>query len=123
MYRKSAFVCAALAVLSTAHAADEQRIQQGKEVFETKCSACHAIGEHKVGPRLDNLLGRRAGSVKGFEFSGAMKAANYRWDAEHLSAFLSNPQATVPGTAMAFGGIRAKEERDALIAYLKRRGK
>lgn len=105
-----------------AHAGEACNATLGKQVFETKCVACHAMGAHKVGPRLDRLVGRKVGSAKGFEYSPAMAALSakgFKWDEARLDAFLTDPQAYAPGTAMAFRGLQAKDERSALVCFVK----
>ncbi|WP_190287771.1 cytochrome c family protein [Massilia sp. NR 4-1] len=118
MYRKIFFLLPFAAMAAATHAGDACNLKLGKAVFESKCVACHAFNEHKAGPRLDHLIGRRAGTVKGFEFSAALTASEFRWDVERLAAFLANPQEYAPGTVMAFRGIHWKEERDALVCYV-----
>ncbi len=91
-----------------------------------KCYACHSVdpAEHDLpGPNLHGLFGRRAGSLPGFEFSPALREAGRRglvWTAESLERFLRDPQAAVPGTAMAPPGLRDAPERRAAIEYLRR---
>lgn len=113
---------AALAVLSLlnlpAQAATACDLAVGQKAFETKCSICHALAEHKVGPALAGIVGRKAGSVAGFGYTPALEVANFTWDAEHLDAFLNNPLTYLPGTAMAFGGLHQAEVRRALICFL-----
>ena len=93
----------------------------GRKQFN-KCAACHSLekGAHLAGPSLYGLFGRQAGSIDGFIFSLAMEQAGIVWTPESLSTFLENPMQKVPGTSMAFGGIRKAEQRSALIDYLQR---
>jgi cytochrome c len=91
----------------------------GEQVF-AKCTLCHSLraGEHLTGPSLAGLSGRRAGTITGFTFSNALREANIVWTSTTLDAFLTDPQALVPGTAMPFGGIRNSPQRVALVCYL-----
>lgn len=86
-----------------------------------KCAACHNFAEGagaKVGPDLYGIVDRPVASVAGFGYSAALKAKGGEWTPQALNAFLTNPKAAVPGTAMAFAGIGKDTERADLIAYL-----
>lgn len=88
-----------------------------------KCAACHTFekgGPNRVGPNLYNVLNEPKGQGRGgFNFSAAMKAKGGNWTYEDLNAFLLNPKAFVPGTAMGFAGITKDSERADVIAYLR----
>lgn len=116
-----ALALSALGSLS-AQAADACDMTAGQQAFETKCSACHALAEHKVGPRLQDVFGRKAGSAEGFAYTPALEQAGFHWDTEQLDAFLGNPMGLLPGTAMAFGGLRNNEERQAVVCFLRKQG-
>ena len=96
---------------------------RGERSFR-KCQACHQVGEDAVsraGPHLNDILGRQAGVLEDFNYSPAMVTAGEEglvWDEEDIDAFIENPRAHVPGTKMAFAGIRNEGERADLIAYL-----
>ncbi|GAB2897984.1 c-type cytochrome [Paralcaligenes ginsengisoli] len=90
------------------------------EAIYTRCLACHALAYDRTGPRHCGLFGRKAGSVKGFVYSDAMKNSKIVWTEETLNVFLKNPMADIPGTAMGYAGIPDPQERADLIAYLKR---
>nr|WP_245866458.1 cytochrome c family protein [Kandeliimicrobium roseum] len=96
---------------------------KGERVFR-KCMACHAVGEgakNKVGPELNGVVGRAAASVEDFKYSPAMQEkgeGGLVWDAGTLDAFLTNPKDYVPGTKMAFPGLKKDGERADVIAYL-----
>jgi cytochrome c len=109
------------ASISAVHAADPVA---GEKVFK-RCLACHMVGEDakiRVGPVLNGLIGRKAGSYEGFKYTEANKNSGLVWDEATLSKYLKNPRATIPGTSMTFAGIRKDEEIDDLIAYLKQFG-
>lgn len=106
---------AALLAVGIAAAADPEK---GKEVYG-RCLACHALEYDRVGPHHCGLFGRRAGSVKGFTYSEAMKRSKIVWSEKTLDRFLANPLKTVPGTAMTYAGVPDAKERADLIAYLK----
>ena len=83
-----------------------------------RCAACHALAYDRVGPRHCGLLGRKAGSVPGFDYSPAMKRSGIVWNAKTLDRFLAAPLERVPGTSMTYAGIPDARERADLIAYL-----
>ena len=95
--------------------------QHGKEIY-ARCLACHALAYDRVGPRHCGLLGRRAGSVPGFAYSGAMKKSGIVWNKKTLDRFLADPTHTVPGTAMTYAGVPDAQERADLIAFLAAAG-
>lgn len=92
---------------------------RGRTVF-ARCAACHAIipGTNRLGPSLAGIMGRKAGTAAGFNFSPAMKNSKVVWNARSLDGFLTRPSATVPGTKMVFAGIPNAADRANLIAYL-----
>lgn len=101
-----------------------QDVANGEKAFK-KCMACHAVGEgavNKVGPVLNNVIGRKAGTFEGYTYSQGMTGAGAGgliWNEETLTVYLADPRKTVKGTKMAFGGIKKPEEVTDLIAYLK----
>lgn len=96
----------------------------GQRVFG-QCRACHTVeqgGRNGVGPNLHGVFGRRAAAVEGFRYSAPMRerAENgLTWTEENLRPYLRNPREVVPGTAMAFAGLRNEQQLNDLIAYLK----
>jgi cytochrome c len=85
------------------------------------CAACHDFtkgGPNKTGPGLWDIVGRKPASHEGYAYSDGMKAQTVDWTYEHLNEFIKNPKAAVPGTKMAFGGIKNDAKRANLIAYL-----
>ncbi len=89
------------------------------EAIYARCLACHALAYDRTGPRHCGLLGRRAGSVKGFAYSEAMQRSGIVWNRKTLDRFLTNPMKAVPGTAMGYAGVTDRKERADLIAYLE----
>lgn len=85
-----------------------------------QCSGCHATsdGGHHIGPSLKGVVGRDVASLEGFQYSPALEGLDGEWTQERLDQFLANPAEYVPGTTMAFAGIRDPEHRKAIIAYL-----
>lgn len=107
-----------LAVSGDAMAAD------GAQLFKTRCASCHwdpaQAGEKpRMGPSLKNIVGRKAGTHKDFKrYAPAMKKAGFVWTADKLDDYLDNPRKVVPGTSMAFVGLKKPGERKAVVDYL-----
>lgn len=105
---------------STAQAGDAA---DGEKVFK-KCKACHAVGEgakNKVGPHLNDLFGRTAGTIEGYKYSSAMVSAGdggLVWDAATIRTYLEKPKDMIKGTKMAFAGLRKDADLDNVLAYL-----
>lgn len=95
----------------------------GATVFK-KCASCHAVGEgakNKVGPELNDLIGRVAGTAPEFKYSKAMTEAGTGglvWSAATLHEFLTKPKDFVKGTKMSFPGLKEQADIDNLVAYL-----
>ena len=94
--------------------------EAGKKVF-AKCMTCHSVdaGVNKVGPTLHGVVGRHSGSVEGYSYSDANKNSGITWTPEELYVYLADPQATIPGTKMAFPGLKDPQDRANVIAYLQ----
>lgn len=124
MFRKIAAATIFVAAMS-ATGAFAQDATNGEQVFK-KCAACHRIGEgakNLVGPQLNGLVGRKAGTVEGFNYSEANKKAatdGLVWTEEVLLKYLENPVAFMPGTKMSFAGVKDETDRKDVIAYLKK---
>ena len=104
--------------------AQEGKAEDGAEVFK-KCRACHDVGptaKNKVGPLLNGIVGRPAGTVEGYNYSEANKKAGANglvWAEDVLFKYLEAPLSFMPGTKMAFAGLKDPQDRQDLIAYLK----
>jgi cytochrome c len=92
-------------------------LARGEALYE-RCVACHSLGHDRTGPRHCGLIGRKAGSVPGFEYSEAMSRSGITWSAQALDRFLEAPTKVVPGTSMGYAGIPDPDERRDLIAWL-----
>lgn len=90
------------------------------EAVYSRCQGCHSVEYNRTGPRHCGVVGRRAGSVPGFEYSPAMKRSKLVWNEKTLNRFLADPPKTVPGTTMTYAGVDDPKERADLIAYLER---
>ena len=86
-----------------------------------QCAICHKVapGQHGLGPSLANVFGAKSAHAAGFRYSPAMTAADLTWNQANLDRYLDNPQAVVPGTTMAFAGVKDAAKRAEIIAYLK----
>ena len=116
-------VMLALVAIPAAAAADGDAAL-GQKVF-LKCKACHQIGEsakNAVGPELNGLFGRHSGSVEGYKYSDANKNSGIVWDQTVFREYIHNPKAKVPGTKMAFPGLKDDKDIDNLIAYIQQFG-
>ena len=98
-------------------ASNQVNLENGKKVYQ-KCQACHSLKRDRTGPRHCGLMGRKAGSLKGYQYSEAMRNSDIVWDEESLDAFLESPFRTIPGTVMGYGGVWDEQDRKDLIAYL-----
>jgi cytochrome c len=109
----------AVALVAAAAAGAEGNPSRGEQLY-ARCLACHALAYDRVGPRHCGLLGRRAGSVLGFDYSVPMKQSRIVWTARALDRFLADPPRVVPGTTMTYAGVADAAERADLIAYLRK---
>jgi cytochrome c len=86
------------------------------------CAACHTFekgGPNRVGPNLWGVVGGDKAHAQGFKYSQAMEAAPGNWTYDDLNKFLADPKATVPGTRMAFAGVKKTQDRANLVAWLR----
>ena len=114
-------VLASLTIAATMVLANAQDLAAGEQSFR-KCSPCHSVGEdarNKVGPLLNGLDGRKSGTVADYSYSDANKNAAITWDEASFKDYIQNPMAKVPGTKMAFAGIKNETEIANLWGYLK----
>ncbi|MEN3930331.1 c-type cytochrome [Microvirga sp. W0021] len=91
----------ALCLFLATHPSGAQPLSSGERTFNVQCKACHAVGpnaKNRVGPQLNNLHGRKAGSVEGYKYSDALKNADIIWNEAEFSAYLKNPKQKFPGT-------------------------
>lgn len=114
----------ATALVACAMPALAQDIAAGEKSFR-KCLPCHSIGEgakNKLGPVLNGLEGRKAGTAEGYNYSEANKNSGLTWDEATFKEYITDPRAKIPGTKMIFPGIKSEQERADLWAYLKQFG-
>jgi cytochrome c len=98
-----------------ADAASEQ------QAFNNACRTCHVMreGDNRLGPNLHKIIGRKAGSLPDYNYSGAMKEAGFVWDKEKLDRFIANPDEVVSGNSMKpYNGLTSSDDREKIIAFL-----
>lgn len=111
------------AAVFAAPAMAEGDAKKGAKVFR-KCKACHVVDDekNKVGPHLVAIIDRPVAQVEGFKYSDAMiefGADDKVWDLETLTLYLKKPKELIPGTKMAFAGVKKDKDMVNLIAYLQ----
>jgi cytochrome c len=118
----TAAALASLLVLGIGAAEAAGDAVKGRAAFGRQCAICHTVekgDENRFGPNLFGILGRKAGSVAGFNYSRAFKAAaDWEWNEDLVAGWIAAPGQMVPGTAMGvFQGV-AQRDRDDIVAYL-----
>ncbi|KAJ9649420.1 iso-1-cytochrome c [Coniosporium tulheliwenetii] len=96
--------------------------KKGANLFKTRCAQCHNLKEgegNKIGPNLHGLFGRKTGQVEGFSYTDANKQKGITWEENTLFEYLENPKKYIPGTKMAFGGLKKAKDRNDLITFLR----
>jgi cytochrome c2 len=115
--RTAAALCATLLSIHDAWADGD--IARGEARFQ-ECAACHRLeaGSNGVGPSLHSVFERKAGELSDFRYSPALKRSGIVWSPQSLEAYLTDPQALVPGNRMPYAGMADPRDRADLIAYL-----
>jgi cytochrome c len=124
VYFFAAWTFSGLALSGAMGTANAQDAALGEKVF-LKCKICHQVGEgakNAVGPVLNGVVGRKAGTYADYSYSDANKNSGLTWDEATLKEYLKNPRAKVPGTKMIFPGLTKDDDIDNVIAYLKQFG-
>src|SRR5258705_11378472 len=101
--------------------AQAQDAAAGEKVFAV-CKACHQIGEtakNAVGPVLNGVIGRLAGTYPGFSYSDANKNSGLTWDEATFRDYIKDPRAKIPGTKMIYPGLKDEQKTSDLLAYLE----
>ena len=101
-----------------------QDVAAGEQSFK-KCLPCHSVGEgakNKVGPLLNGLEGRHAGTIPEYSYSDANKKSGLTWDEATFKDYIKDPRAKIPNTKMIFPGIKNEKEAGDLWAYLRQFG-
>lgn len=111
-----------LSLLASLVPVEAQESDEGMMAFNNACRTCHSFkpDDNRLGPTLHGIVGRKAGSVAGFQFSTAMKSSGITWDEANLDKFIANPESVVNGNAMKpYGGIADASERAKIVGFLK----
>jgi len=98
-------------------AAAPDAVVRGQALYEARCTGCHSVDAHRVGPLHRGVLGRRAGSAAGYDYSPALAASTLVWNRDALKRWLADPEAVVPGQRMGYSLDNA-DERAAIVDYL-----
>jgi cytochrome c len=112
----------AYALSSSSSLSQDGASQEQQQVFNNACRSCHTIreGDNRLGPNLFKVVGRKAGSLPNYNYSTAMKGADFDWDEEKLERFIANPDEVVPGNNMKpYGGLASADERKKVVAFLR----
>ncbi len=91
---------------------------RGQTLYDSRCTGCHSVDTHRVGPAHAGVFGRKAGAAAGYPYSNALLATKIVWREPTLDRWLRNPEATIPGQKMGYAVTEAQDRAD-LIAYLK----
>jgi cytochrome c len=91
--------------------------ERGLRIYTAKCSACHSVDEHRVGPAHLGVVGRRAGKAKDYDYSEALGKSRIIWNPRNLKAWLTDPEKLIPGQRMGYR-LSLPQERADVVAYL-----
>ncbi|HZH51113.1 MAG TPA: cytochrome c family protein [Microvirga sp.] len=114
-------VLSAALVIAGFGSAEAQDAAAGEKAF-AQCRACHQVGpnaKNAVGPVLNGLFGRQAGTVEGYNYSPANKNSGITWDEATFRDYIKDPRGKIPGTKMIYAGLKDEQRINDLIAYLK----
>jgi len=115
---------AGLIVFASTTVSMAQDAAAGEKVFAV-CKACHQIGEtakNAVGPVLNGIVGRKAGTFAGYNYSDANKNSGLTWDEPTFREYIKDPKAKIPGTKMSYAGLKDEQKISDLFAYLQQYG-
>ena len=100
----------------------KELITQGAKYFRFRCGGCHEMSAEagsNFGPHLEGIIGRQAGAVEGYDYSKALKEADFVWTEEVMDGWLAKPESLLPGMCMTFKGVPDEDVRKAMIAFMK----
>lgn len=114
-------VLAAMVSVVMPEAATAQDAAAGEKIF-LQCRACHQVGptaKNVIGPLLNGLFGRKAGTIEGYSYTAANRESGIVWDEATFAEYIRDPKARIPGTKMVYAGLRDEQRVRDLIAFLK----
>jgi cytochrome c len=117
----SAMACLLSSPSAVPQVSQQTEVASGQLAFNNACRTCHVVreGDNRLGPNLHKVVGRKAGSLPGYNYSSAMKEADFVWDETKLDSFIANPDQVVAGNNMKpYGGLASKDDRAKIIAFL-----
>jgi cytochrome c len=120
---RALFIAGVMVLTSTA-ASLAQDAASGEKVFAV-CKVCHQVGEaakNAVGPVLNGIIGRKAGTYAGYNYTDANKNSGLTWDEPTFRDYIKDPKAKIPGTKMLYAGLKDEQKTSDLLAYLKQYG-
>ncbi len=92
---------------------------RGAQLYQSRCGACHSVDDNGAGPRHRGVVGRKAATQPGFDYSDALKRSGIIWTETELDSWLTNPNVRVPGNKMVVQLANDSRDRADLIAYLR----
>ncbi|WP_309825782.1 c-type cytochrome [Acidovorax delafieldii] len=108
---------AAALLCGTGGSAMAQSVERGAALYTTHCISCHSIDQHGEGPAHRGVVGRRAGALKDFDYSPPLRASKILWTRATLKAWLTDPEALIPGQGMDYQ-LDDTQDREDVVAYL-----
>lgn len=112
----------ASAIVASVSSAAYSQTPDGQQAFNNSCRTCHTVkaGDNRQGPSLAGIVGKKAGTTEGFNFSPSLAQSDLTWDEATLDKFIENPEAVASGNAMKpYGGVADPAQRKSIIEYLK----
>lgn len=103
----------------------KELVTQGAKYFRFRCGGCHEMSAEKgsnFGPHLEGIIGRKVAAVEGYDYSAALKEADFVWTEEVMDGWLAKPESLLPGMCMTFKGVPDEEVRRAMIAFMEESG-
>lgn len=113
---------ALLVLVASPLVAQAQSAVRGQTLFESRCTVCHSLDANRVGPALQTVVGRKAGTARDYDYSPALAGATHRWNRQLLLAWLTDPETVVPGQRMGYRVEKAADRED-IVAFLTAKGK
>ena len=117
--RKTAVLSFAVLAVTGMQSAAFADAARGAQLYSEKCGACHSIAENGAGPRHSGLIGRKAGTQPGFDYSRALKKSRIVWNGQTLEKWIANPNTLVPGNKMVVQLASDPRDRADIIEYLE----